>query len=126
MLIGFANGCFDRLHNGHRFFLQYAREYCDWLIVAVNSDESVRSQKGPERPFNDLAMRMRDLKATALVDAVIPFQGDPVPLLHQIRPDVLLRGEDQKPEGFEFVTHLIRIPRLRGFSTTELARNATK
>lgn len=121
MRIGFANGCFDKLHQGHRFFLEYAREYCDWLIVAVNADYSVRGRKGPERPFLDLHTRIRDLRSTMLVDAIIPFSGDPGPLLQQIRPDVLLRGEDQTTEGYEYAGKFIRIPRLQGFSTTALA-----
>lgn len=121
MIVGFCNGCFDRLHRGHRFFLEYARDYCDWLIVAVNSNEWVKAHKGAARPFCDIAMRMRDLRATTLPDAIIPFNGDPVPLLQQIRPDLLSRGEDQSGEGHEFADRVVRVPRLQGFSTTELA-----
>ena len=122
MRIGFCNGCFDKLHHGHRFFLEYAREYADWLIVAVNSDESVRGRKGEERPFLSVYERMRDLKSTGLADAIIPFNGDPIPLLLAIRPHALIRGEDQSDEGREYAQRVFRVPRLHGFSTTELNR----
>lgn len=120
MRVGFANGCFDGLHPGHDHFLRWAHDICDWLIVAVNSDESIRRLKGASRPFRPLAQRMLDLDRTCCPAAIIPFDGDPIPLLDQIRPDVLIRGEDQADEGRDFAHELVRVPRLHGYSTTEL------
>lgn len=125
MRIGFVNGCFDGLHTGHKYFLQRAREQCSWLIVAVNTDESVRALKGDQRPVMPLETRIRDLYMSALGNAIIPFDGDPLPLIRAIKPDVLIRGEDQSDEGADLVQALIRIPRLQGISTTEIL-NASK
>ncbi len=120
MKVGFVNGCYDGLHPGHDHFLRQARTLCDWLIVAVNSDESIRRLKGASRPFKPLAQRMLDLDRTSCAAAIIPFEGDPIPLLDQIRPDVLIRGEDQSDEGHDFAREFVRVPRLHGYSTTEL------
>lgn len=120
MRVGFCNGCFDGVHPGHDHFLRRAHELCDWLIVAVNSDESIRRLKGANRPFRPLAQRMLDLDRTCCAAAIIPFEGDTLPLLEQIRPHVLIRGEDQSSEGHEYAVEFVRIPRLKGFSTTEM------
>jgi len=120
MRIGFANGVFDGLHTGHRFFLQKAYDHCDWLIVAINDDDSVRARKGIGRPASPLESRLRTLRLAGVADAVLPFDGDPVPLIKAIKPTVLIRGEDQSDEGAEWVSTLVRIARLEGFSTTEI------
>jgi rfaE bifunctional protein nucleotidyltransferase chain/domain len=120
MRLGFTNGVFDGLHPGHRFFLQKARETCSWLIVAINTDESVRALKGQARPIIPLEARLRDLYVAGLADAIVPFHGDPVPLIQSLRPDVLIRGEDQSDEGAQYVQSIVRVPRLQGYSTTEI------
>lgn len=120
MIIGFTNGCFDGLHPGHDHFLRQARAICDWLVVAVNSDESIRRLKGASRPFKPLAQRMLDLDRTCCPAAIIPFDGDPIPLLKQIRPHVLIRGWDQSDEGKEHAQHFVRSSLLEGYSTTAL------
>jgi rfaE bifunctional protein nucleotidyltransferase chain/domain len=120
VIIGFTNGCYDGLHPGHDHFLRQARALCDWLIVAVNSDESIRRLKGAQRPINPLMQRLLDLDRTYCPAAIIPFEGDPIPLLRQIRPHVLIRGWDQSDEGREYAQDFVRIPRLQGYSTTEL------
>ncbi len=120
MKIGFTNGAFDDLHPGHDHFLRQAHDLCDWLIVAVNSDESIRRLKGVERPVKPLAQRILDLDRTCCPAAIIPFEGDPIPLLDQIRPHVLIRGEDQSDEGREYAQELVRIRRLVGYSTTSM------
>lgn len=120
MRIGFANGCFDCFHEGHRHFLERAAEQCDYLIVAVNSNESVGVLKGPERP-QDLWL-VRAGYVAAFADAVIPFDGNPVPLVQSLRPHVLFRGEDQHTFHVErsLIGELILIPRLPGLSTTQI------
>lgn len=93
----FTNGCFDILHAGHVRYLEQARQLGDRLIVAVNSDESVRRLKGRGRPINPQARRMAVLAALGAVDWVVGFTEDtPVELLHSLRPDVLAKGGDYK------------------------------
>ncbi len=91
----FTNGCFDILHAGHVAYLQQAKQLGDFLIVAVNSDESVRKLKGPERPINHIAHRMTVLAGLGVVDWVVPFADDtPERLLRLIKPDFLVKGGD--------------------------------
>lgn len=117
MRIGLCNGCFDLFHEGHRFFLEQARSCCDYLIVAVNTDQSVRWLKGENRPIDLLKHRMRWCQPHA--DAVIPFDGDGIKLVEMIRPDVLIRGADQSSEGGSFASSVQYIIRLPNFSTTQ-------
>lgn len=110
--VGFTNGCFDILHAGHTMYLEDARTRCDRLVVAVNADSSVQRLKGPSRPVNDADARMRVLAALAAVDLVVPFgdtpdeQDEPVKALMAIRPDILIKGGDYRPDqvvGADFV-----------------------
>lgn len=100
MKIGLCNGCFDLLHEGHLYFLEHCREHCDYLIVAVNSDRSVRRLKGSERPIEDVETRIGNIitRASAWVDAVIPFEGREDSLAMELRPHVLFKGYDHRPE----------------------------
>lgn len=94
-----TNGCFDILHPGHVSYLENARKLGDRLIVAVNSDESVKRLKGEERPINNLDNRMAVLAGLASVDWVVPFGEDtPQRLIGEILPDLLVKGGDYKPE----------------------------
>jgi len=94
-----TNGCFDILHAGHVRYLSEARRQGDRLIVAVNDDESVRRLKGPDRPVNALDHRMEVLAALSAVDWVVPFTEDtPERLICEVRPDVLVKGGDYRPE----------------------------
>ena len=91
----FTNGCFDVLHSGHVSLLEEAGRQGDFLIVAINDDDSVRRLKGQERPVNSYEERARVLAGLASVDAIIVFAEDtPVSLLERIRPDVLVKGGD--------------------------------
>ena len=94
-----TNGCFDILHPGHVSYLENARKLGDRLIVAVNTDESVKRLKGDSRPINDLAARMAVLAGLASVDWVVPFTEDtPQRVSSEILPDLLVKGGDDKPE----------------------------
>jgi len=94
-----TNGCFDILHPGHVSYLENARKLGDRLIVAVNTDESVKRLKGKARPINNLAARMAVLAGLASVDWVVPFDEDtPQRLIGEILPDLLVKGGDYKPE----------------------------
>ena len=95
-----ANGAFDLLHVGHVRYLQAARGEGDWLVVAVNSDESVRRAKGAGRPIVPEAERAEIVAALACVDAVVLFGEDsPAGLIETLRPDVHAKGSDYSAEG---------------------------
>ncbi len=94
-----TNGCFDILHAGHVAYLEAARRLGDRLVVAVNDDASVRRLKGPGRPINPLERRMAVLAGLVSVDWVVPFSEDtPERLICRLRPDVLVKGGDYRPE----------------------------
>ncbi len=92
----FTNGCFDILHRGHVAYLEEAAQLGRTLLVAVNSDASVRRlEKGTDRPLNPLADRMALLAALECVHLVVPFEEDtPLALIKQARPDHLVKGGD--------------------------------
>lgn len=93
--IVFTNGCYDIIHAGHVMSLKMAKQCGDLLIVAVNSDESIREIKGPDRPINNLEHRMTVLANLGMVDWVVPFSDKtPERLLELIRPDILAKGGD--------------------------------
>jgi len=94
-----TNGCFDLLHAGHVTYLQQARALGDRLIVAVNSDASVKQLKGESRPINGLQERMTVLSALACVDWVVAFEEDtPERLYCRLLPDVIVKGGDYTPD----------------------------
>lgn len=98
--VGFTNGCFDILHRGHVAYLAQARSWCDRLVVALNTDASVRRLKGEGRPINDLDSRAVVIGGLGSVDRVTSFD-DPTPLalIERLRPDVLIKGADYTREG---------------------------
>jgi rfaE bifunctional protein nucleotidyltransferase chain/domain len=124
--IVFTNGCFDILHRGHVLYLAEAKSYGDILLVAINSDLSVKRLKGPERPIHDEKSRAIVLSALESVDAVILFEEDtPLSIIEQCQPDILVKGGDWTVEeivGSDFVIkHGGQVFSLRyheGFSTT--------
>ncbi len=94
-----TNGCFDILHAGHVAYLSKAAQLGDRLVVAVNDDDSVRRLKGAQRPVNAVAQRMAVLAALESVDWVVPFSEDtPQRIIDVLRPDVLVKGGDYRPE----------------------------
>ena len=95
----FTNGVFDLLHPGHVDVLLGARRAGDHLVVGLNSDDSVRRLKGPERPVRSEAERAYVLAAFEMVDCVVLFQQDtPLELIQLLRPDVLVKGGDYREE----------------------------
>lgn len=124
--VGFTNGCFDILHNGHRALLQQAGDACDRLIVAINTDASVRKLKGDDRPVNNEMDRAVLLSSLKMVDAVILF-GDETPLrlIEMLKPDVLIKGADYTEDeivGADVVKAaggcIVRAQLVDGLSTT--------
>jgi rfaE bifunctional protein nucleotidyltransferase chain/domain len=126
----FTNGVFDILHPGHLRYLQQARALGDLLIIGLNSDASVRRNKGPERPINNEAERAEILEALECVDAVTVFDEEtPAEIIRAIQPDILVKGADWAEDaivGRDTVEALggrvVRVPIERGYSTTEIIR----
>ena len=124
----FTNGVFDLLHPGHVDVLAAARGEGDALIVGLNSDESVRRLKGPQRPVRTEAERAYVLAALGDVDAVVTFSEDtPLELIRHLRPDVLVKGGDYVPStvvGREDVEswggRVVIVPLRPGQSTTSI------
>jgi rfaE bifunctional protein nucleotidyltransferase chain/domain len=130
MRIVLTNGCFDLLHPGHVRYLRAARRLGDVLVVAVNSDASVRRLKGPPRPLVPQADRCEVLAALETVDYVVVFDEDtPAELIATLLPDVLVKGGDWAAEhivGADVVrAHggvVQSLPFARGYSTTALVQ----
>ena len=132
--VGFTNGCFDIVHAGHVGYLEQARRRCDRLVLALNSDASVRLLKGPTRPVNDEEARARVIAGLSSVDLVVLFgaekPGDdntPCDLLKTLEPDVYFKGGDYKVEQLpearvvEAYGGAVDImPLYDGFSTTSI------
>jgi D-beta-D-heptose 7-phosphate kinase/D-beta-D-heptose 1-phosphate adenosyltransferase len=126
LTVAFTNGVFDILHQGHIFSLSQAAAEADILIVAVNSDASVKRLKGPTRPVNNEESRALVLASLVMVDAVIVFHEDtPLELIQSLLPDVLVKGGDYTPEqiaGAEDVINnggrVVINPLVEGLSTT--------
>ncbi len=124
--IGFTNGCFDLLHPGHIATLRQAKAACDYLVVAINSDASVKRLKGPERPVQDEQARAAILSALEMVDIVVVFDEDtPIEMLKAVKPDVLVKGGQYKLEevvGYDLIQtwggKVVRADMEEGFSTT--------
>ncbi len=97
--VGFANGCFDLLHVGHIRYLKDAKKNCDVLIVALNTDESVRRLKGEGRPRTPLSERLEIMEAIEFVDYLTFFSEDTVEhTLRILKPDIHFKGTDYTVE----------------------------
>ena len=130
----FTNGCFDILHFGHVSYLENAKKNKQILIVAVNSDDSVKRLKGSDRPINNEKARAFVLAALACVDFVTTFKEDtPLKLIETLRPDILIKGADwQKKEvvGADFMRSyggkVKFIDYIQDFSTTAIIAKIKK
>ena len=128
----FTNGVFDLLHPGHVRYLTAARAEGDVLIVAINSDRSVRSNKGPTRPIVPEHERAEVLEALSVVDAVVIFDDEtPQAIIDRVLPDVLVKGADWAADaivGRETVEaggcKVVRVPIEAGWSTSAIIEKA--
>jgi len=126
--IVFTNGCFDLLHVGHIKYLQFARHQGDLLVVGLNSDDSVRKIKGPERPILSQNERANILAGLECVDYISMFDEEsPIKLIELVKPDVLVKGEDWRDKGVvgqDFVEsrggRVVLAPLVNGASTTNI------
>ena len=127
-VVVFTNGCFDLIHIGYIRLLQKAREQGDCLVVAVNSDRSVRQIKGPPRPIIPEGQRAEVVAALACVDWVTIFdEPDPLILIKLLKPDALVKGSDWPEEKIvgalevkEAGGKVVRVQLMPGISTTAL------
>lgn len=125
-----TNGCFDLLHAGHLSSLQFAKSLGDILIVAVNTDASVRRLKGKSRPIFPAGMRMEILGALRHVDYVISFGRDnAVEIVRAVRPDIYVKSEEYNlrdiPEGATVLAYggkVVAAPLVPGISTTAILK----
>ncbi len=132
--IAFTNGCFDILHAGHVTYLRQAAKLGDLLVVAINGDDSIRRIKGPDRPVNRAADRLKILGELESIDYLIVFDRDtPIHLLKAIKPDVLVKGGDYTRSGVvggDLVEQqggqVALISEVKGKSTTNLIRRITR
>ncbi len=127
----FTNGCFDIMHAGHVAYLQEAAGLGNFLLVAVNSDDSIRRlEKSPARPLQNEFSRSRVMAALSFVDAVIVFDEDtPKELIADVMPDVLVKGADYKIEDIVGAKEVLAnggdvktIAFLPGFSTSAIEK----
>jgi D-glycero-beta-D-manno-heptose 1-phosphate adenylyltransferase len=127
-VVVFTNGVFDLLHPGHVRYLEQARALGDVLVVGLNSDESVRRNKGPERPITPEAERAEILAALACVNVVVIFGEDtPKSIIEACHPDILVKGSDWPADqivGRETVEsrggRVVRVPVEPGHSTSAI------
>jgi len=130
----FTNGCFDILHPGHLFSLAQAAKEADYLIVGLNSDQSVQRLKGPTRPINNTHSRAIVLANLMVVDIVVIFEEDtPLELIQTLLPDVMVKGGDYTIEQIVGAKEVIATggkviinPTIEGFSTTNLIEKIKK
>ncbi len=123
-----TNGCFDILHLGHVQYLHEARKLGDVLVIAVNSDLSVRKLKGPSRPLNEETTRAKILAALECVDYVSIFTEDtPENFLSLLKPDIHVKGGDYRPEDLpekkvveQYGGKIQCLSMVKGFSTTAM------
>ena len=127
-IVVFTNGCFDLVHRGHVHLLREAKALGDLLIVAINSDQSVKTIKGPTRPILPETDRVELIAAMEMVDYVLLFEeSDPYKAIAALRPEVLVKGGDWTSEkiiGADIIEgdggKVAVIPYLKGFSTSEI------
>ena len=121
--LSFTNGCFDILHEGHIETLKFAKSKGDKLVVALNSDESVKRLKGENRPLKPLDQRMAVMSALEMVDFVVSFDEDtPLSLIETIKPDVLIKGAEyqlDKIVGSGIVPEVYCSPMIKDLSTSK-------
>ena len=133
-IIGFTNGCFDLFHEGHLYLIKEAKKKCDFLIIGLNSDESVKTLKGESRPIENQEQRVKNLSKMKEVDAIVIFNTEtPENIIKDLNPDILIKGGDYNKTdivGSKFVIEnggsVEVIDLLTGFSTTKIINERMK
>ena len=130
MITVFINGCFDILHRGHIEMLQYARSLGDRVVVAVDSDEKIFKDKGPNRPVNKLEDRMFFLTRLRDVDEVFHFNTSEEleDLVREVAPEVMIVGSDWRGKtvvGGHYAKEIKFFERIDGYSTTKIIQDTS-
>ena len=125
MRIGFTNGCFDVLHVGHIRLFEFIKSQCDRLVVAIDSDDRVRANKGLNRPYNSLENRALMLTSLRHIDEVKTFSTDEelTSIVRDLAPDIMVVGNDYESKrviGSEHAKRLIFFRKIDGHSTTKI------
>lgn len=126
----FTNGCFDILHIGHVRLLKKAESFGDWIVVAINSDSSIRHLKGPTRPIFSEKERSELLASLSCVDFVTIFdEPTPLEIITEIQPDILVKGGDYKVQNVigrdvveSYGGRVEIVPLIEGYSTTQILK----
>ncbi|MFO8052770.1 MAG: D-glycero-beta-D-manno-heptose 1-phosphate adenylyltransferase [Candidatus Omnitrophota bacterium] len=128
--IVFTNGCFDLIHPGHIEILKKAKASGDILIVGLNSDKSVKINKGKKRPLLNQKARATILSAIEYVDYIIIFdQKTPYDLIKKLRPDILVKGQDwlkNQVVGRKIAKKVVQVKLANGYSTTNIINKIKK
>lgn len=130
----FTNGCFDIIHKGHVYYLAQAHDLGSKLILGLNTDESIKRLKGPERPIKELESRALTIASFEYIDLVIPFDEDtPLNLISTLLPNVLVKGSDYSIENIVGAKEVLAsggevktIDFVDGFSTTNYFKKIKK
>ena len=125
----FTNGVFDTFHKGHLHLLKFSKKLGKNLIVAINSDKSVKINKGKNRPYNNLKKIISDLKKTGLISKIIVFnEKTPLKIIKSIKPDVIVKGGDYKFFNVvgKKVANIILLPRIEKFSSSNIIKKIYK
>jgi len=125
----FTNGVFDTFHKGHLYLLKFSKKLGKNLIVAINSDKSVKINKGKSRPYDNLRKRIYNLKKTGLVSKIIVFnEKTPFKIIKSIKPDVIVKGGDYKFSNVvgNKIANIILLPRIEKFSSSNIIKKIYK
>ncbi len=133
-LIGFTNGCFDLIHFGHINYFLDIRKHCDFLILGLNSDKSVKLNKGATRPIMNGTERAKILACFPFIDLIVFFnEKTPLALMKKMKPNIIFKGKDYLPsevigkdEVKKWGGKLILIDYIKGFSTTKILKKVTR
>ena len=126
MRIIFTNGCFDIIHRGHVELLKFCKTLGDKVIVGINSDKSIKTNKGDKRPINNQSDRLSILESIRYVDEVIIFdETTPHEIIKRIKPDVIVKGGDYLPEEVigKDLAEVIIFNFIDGYSTTNIVKS---
>ena len=123
-----VNGCFDVLHRGHYELFNYAKSLGDKLAVGIDSDEKVSTDKGPDRPYNNINDRVYALQSLKAINEVYVFNSrkELEDLIENFQPDYLVVGSDWKDKdvvGGHFAKEIVYFNRIEGYSTTNILTN---